>query len=1319
MIFIEDGPDIPEEVLHALRNDNLVLFCGAGISKQSGLPSFKELVTKVCSKLNVHIENEPLLKDFEEKKKYDHILDMVEENQDFSVGRQILRKTVIEILSDHKTSSYDIHKALLSLSALQNNKGHRLVTTNMDQLFCEAGLNLKLSDIGPRLVPARTGQWKNLTFLHGLIDKENDPGGNDLVLTRADFGLAYLYDNWASRFIIQLFQEFDILFIGYSLDDLVMQYLVSAISSENRRKNDENKKGGQSQTVNANKTQKSIYAFVGYKEYSQESDKREKWKSMGINPILYKVQKNENHSLLYKTIKEWANLKKTGLSERKQWLRKKLKYEKKLPKEFKETDKWEVKSVFSFLKIDERLSEYLPQINPHISLLKIVSELPADEVIQQECNLEAKPQSEPKLLDNLVRPRILTKATESVKLNNGIPIWESLSVLENSIVLWLCNHLDKKELIHWVIEHDCILNTSFKLHIQWAIQRLENQQNQHQQKHSENTLKLDKSSYLFWKTIIDFNYYPRDKYSDPFRLTCRDLQQYCLLKAQEFINLLEPYIEFEKPFYYKGFSESNKFYKSEIAINSRNYPSKLTNEEMLLKHAEDFSDLLKKAMQKAEQFEIIQNGEDYFYIHRPSIDDHRQNKHYHSWTYLIDLTRDSFDLAMKKDQKLAKFLLRKWQQYPYSVFYRLILYAATKYPRLDEEIVVYLFKTSCTLWSVTCQNEVLKYLKNKKHSKQAGEKLIKLIIQGPPRSFFKESINDKQFTEYKERGICQRLNCLKFSGVQFLGNIEKYYNNIQQNIENYNKQIQKKYKLAASDQPDDSDDFPFYCKGAGIVGNEKKYHNLKPQQIYEDIKSINLNTSKYDKENKRENFWYLVKDNPQKAYKVLLLFQSKEANAQPYFSSPFFGIFISDIVLIEDMEFKGKSFFGILKKMENFNDDFFKQNIWSYVNGFNLFSAAIYLKDKSDFHQWWNRFWHLSLKDIDNLSGKKDTPMMVLNSSLGKIFQCIFDVLWRQYPDKIPKNDKIPEDIKQYFEVIIKNAEKFPFILYHFGVNLWFLWYLDREWVLDNIKPLLDKKDIKKHKSFFKAIWAGYLHDPQLSPDFLSDFKKEIFDLIINRRDILSSDDHDNGRYLENISGIFFTATGGSWLQDAFFNTNEIEKLKKKMNVDVLEPISHQIWKLLADSKEKSGNLWSEKIKPWIEKFWPQQKNLKNEEIARNFSLTVLYAGHKLPEALSILEQYIKGHAQFNNDIMTCLINKSCFDFETDQPGGRVTEPHQLDSIFEYPKELLKLLIWNIPKQRADMTIKEELKKILDKVKDKYPEMENNEDYKKLRDKLE
>ena len=50
-----------------------------------------------------------------------------------------------------------------------------------------------------------------------------------MVLTDADFGRAYLTEGWARRFLVELFRQFTVLFVGYGHNDTVMNYLARAL----------------------------------------------------------------------------------------------------------------------------------------------------------------------------------------------------------------------------------------------------------------------------------------------------------------------------------------------------------------------------------------------------------------------------------------------------------------------------------------------------------------------------------------------------------------------------------------------------------------------------------------------------------------------------------------------------------------------------------------------------------------------------------------------------------------------------------------------------------------------------------------------------------------------------------------------------------------------------------------------------------------------------------------------------------------------------------------------------------------------------------
>ena len=222
--LIEDGPGIPERLLNGLDDGNVVFFCGAGVSMAAGscLPSSKALVKHVYDAN--HIEPDPAERQARCSGAWDKALGLLEHR----LGADQLRRAVIERLSGSPCGDLKLHKALLELSRTE--RGVRLVTTNFDNRFAEAVGESLTVDAAPRLPIPKRHAWSSLVHLHGRIAPKED--GSNLVLTAADFGRAYLTERWAARFVTELFREFSVVFVGYSLDDPVMGYTVDALAAE-------------------------------------------------------------------------------------------------------------------------------------------------------------------------------------------------------------------------------------------------------------------------------------------------------------------------------------------------------------------------------------------------------------------------------------------------------------------------------------------------------------------------------------------------------------------------------------------------------------------------------------------------------------------------------------------------------------------------------------------------------------------------------------------------------------------------------------------------------------------------------------------------------------------------------------------------------------------------------------------------------------------------------------------------------------------------------------------------------------------------------
>ena len=116
---------------------------------------------------------------------------------------------------------------------------------------------------------------------------------DDMIITDSDFGRAYLNEGWAQRFLVELFSNFTILFVGYSHNDTIMNYLARALPAReaNRR-----------------------FALTG-----KCDDDTDRWCLLGIEPITYPQCNKEDHSALDKGARELAAFAQLGILD---WHRK-------------------------------------------------------------------------------------------------------------------------------------------------------------------------------------------------------------------------------------------------------------------------------------------------------------------------------------------------------------------------------------------------------------------------------------------------------------------------------------------------------------------------------------------------------------------------------------------------------------------------------------------------------------------------------------------------------------------------------------------------------------------------------------------------------------------------------------------------------------------------------------------------------------------------------------------------------------------------------------------------------------------------------------
>lgn len=278
-MWIDAHVNLPGQLVTAQGEGKLVIFAGAGVSKgaPSNFPDFEGLADEVRRRLP-----ESFTRGREEP--VDHFFGRL-----WKKGIRV-HQIVKTVLTRPDAKPTKLHYGLLSL--FRNPQEVRLVTTNFDRHFSTAANKL----FGDNKIPVYWApalplghRFNGIVYLHGCVDQEAE----ELILTDGDFGRAYLSEGWATSFLKGLFGRYTVLFVGYSHNDQIMEYMGRSLPPDSLR-----------------------FALV-----PEDIDKREleKWALRGIEPVFYPhISGDVDHQALIELVEAWAARTRMGLIEHEQ-----------------------------------------------------------------------------------------------------------------------------------------------------------------------------------------------------------------------------------------------------------------------------------------------------------------------------------------------------------------------------------------------------------------------------------------------------------------------------------------------------------------------------------------------------------------------------------------------------------------------------------------------------------------------------------------------------------------------------------------------------------------------------------------------------------------------------------------------------------------------------------------------------------------------------------------------------------------------------------------------------------------------------------------
>ncbi|QQU02189.1 SIR2 family protein [Myroides odoratus] len=189
----------------AIDNDKLVVFAGAGVSKDSGIPLWSELIKEISGNLNEEVKLDDPLK-----------VAQILYNEK---GEKEYNDIIKDALYKNKGTYNPLHEILFELNP------QHIITTNYDGFFEDVINNKGLPfSVVSKDIDLPYAQHKNLLIkYHGDFDNKN------IVFKEADY-LEFSKNNTLKEiFVKSLFSNKVILFIGYGVGDINLKLLIREI----------------------------------------------------------------------------------------------------------------------------------------------------------------------------------------------------------------------------------------------------------------------------------------------------------------------------------------------------------------------------------------------------------------------------------------------------------------------------------------------------------------------------------------------------------------------------------------------------------------------------------------------------------------------------------------------------------------------------------------------------------------------------------------------------------------------------------------------------------------------------------------------------------------------------------------------------------------------------------------------------------------------------------------------------------------------------------------------------------------------------------
>ena len=1199
MQFVTHGPDIPDALLQAHEEGRVVFFCGAGVSCPAGLPGFTGLVEQIYQLNGTQlsaIEQEAF-----DRGQYDATLDLLERR--LPGQRLSVRRTLAEVLKPNLSldGATDTQAALLRLA--RNREGAlRLVTTNFDRVFHTAAeyTGQEFNTYAAPMLPIpKNSRWNGLVYLHGLLpDNNDDTTLNRLVVTSGDFGLAYLTERWAARFVSALFRNYVVCFVGYSINDPVLRYMMDALAADRM----------------LGEVTPQAWA-LGDSKAGQEHRKAVEWEAKGVTPILYEVPDgSHDHSPLHKTLKAWAETYRDGVLGKERIV---ISHALARPSAATQQDDFVGRMLWALSDKSGLPAKRFAEFNPVPSLDWLLDAFSVERFQHSDLvRFGVPPQDEEdaKLRFSLIcRPAPYGHAPPMLLVSGGIARsqWDDVML---HLARWLVRHLDDPRLVIWIAQRGGQLHYRWQRFIEDELDRFASLEC------DSKTAELDEIRSqapnaipgplmrTLWRLLLTGRVKSSWRDLDLYRWIDR-LKREGLTPTlrMEFRELLAPQVALKMPFRWShegentdGPSRINQLVDWELVLAADPVHSALQTTEdarwaaaipLLL---DDLQRLLCDALDLLRELGEADEHSDCSHWDLPSIAPHWQNRGLRKWVLLIELLRDSWLAVCSQDRSRAARIAEAWFEQPYPTFKRLALFAASQHACIVSEQWVnwLLFDAAWWLWSVDTRREMFRLLvlQGRQLSAANQDRLEVAILSGPPREMYRDNLEPDRWQDLVARSVWLHLAKLNASGLA-LGDAAKT------RLEELSSAFPK-WQLAANE----SDEFSHWMSGTG-------------DPDYEEGRDIDIAPRK-----RHELVRWLTKPQPER---------------RPFYEDTWREVcctrFFHSFFALSDLALNGVWPAGRWSEaLQSWSEEVLVLRSWRYAAPLVQTMPDTVIQEVTNDVAWWIKAASKSISRHEDvllhlcgrvlaLPFEADTRMMrngepidqpvteAINHPVGHVTQALINLWFNRNPND---NELLPADVKPFFTKLCDvQVDRYRHGRVLLGSELITFFRVDRVWTEQYLLPLFSWENPAEAR----RVWEGFLWSPRLYQPLLTAFKPQLLQSACHYADL--------GDHRQQFAAFLtYSALGPT---DGYA-MDEFRSAFGALPQDGLEACAQALFQALEGTADQREDYWKNRIQPFWKDVWPKSRHLATPRIAESLTRLSIAARGEFPAALAAVRDWLQ-----------------------------------------------------------------------------------------------